>query len=109
MEFGPILAGDPAGIMPGRQRRGAEIARHTQQIAELDPLIAADARDRRFASGVVIDKIVDDRNPEATLVIEHIMRNAEARGDPRSIVDVAAGTAGTFAPRRGAMIVKLQR
>src|ERR1700738_1040010 len=94
--------------MPGRQHRGAEVPRHTQQIAELDALIAADARDWRLAPGVAIDKIVDDRNPEAALVIEHIMGNAEARCDPRSIVDVAAGTAGAAAPRRGAMVVVLQ-
>src|SRR5204862_324362 len=73
-----------------------------------DPLIAADARDRRFASGVAVDKIVNHGNPEATLVIEHIMRDAEALGDPGSIIDVAAGAAGAFAPRGRAMIVELQ-
>jgi hypothetical protein len=36
------------------------------------------------------------------------MGNAEALGDPRSIVDVAAGAAGTAAPRGRAMVVKLQ-
>src|SRR5580700_1985536 len=88
VEFGPLRAANPAGIMPCRLRRGTEIPRHTQQIAEFDPLIAADARDRRLASRVAVDKIVDDRSPEAALVIEHIMRDAEALGDPRCIVDV---------------------
>ena len=95
--------------MPGRQRRGAEIPRYTQQIAELDPLIAADARDRCLASGVAVDKIVDDRSPEAALVIEHIMGNAEALGDAGGVVDVAPGTAGAVAPCGGAMVVELQR
>src|SRR5438270_8913289 len=108
MEFGPARAGDPAGIMSGGERRGAEIPRHTQQIAELDALIAADARYRRLASGVAVDKIVDDRSPEAALVIEHIMGNAEALGDPGGVVNVAPGTAGTAASRGGAVVVELQ-
>ena len=101
--------GDPAGIMPGGQGRGAEIPGYTEQIAEFDSLIAADARDRCLAAGVAVDKIVDDRSPEAGLVIEHIMGDAEALGDPRSIVDVASGTAGAAAPCRSAMVVELQR
>ena len=34
---------DPAHVMPGRQRIRTEIARHPQQICELDALVAAHA------------------------------------------------------------------
>src|SRR5260370_10879693 len=69
MEFGPLRAGNPAGIMPGGERRGAEIARRAQQIAKLDPLIAADAPHRCFAPAVAGDNIVHHGSPEATLAI----------------------------------------
>ena len=70
--------------MPGGQRRGAEIARRFQQVAELDPLIAADARDRRLAAAVAVDEILDDCGAKPALVIEHIMRDAEPLGDARA-------------------------
>src|SRR5260370_10092647 len=108
MEFGPLPTGSPAGIMPGGERRGAEIARRAQPTAKLDPLIAADARHRRFAPGVAVDKIVDHGSPEAALVIGNIMWNAEALCDAGRIVDVAPGAAGAAAPCRGAKIVDPQ-
>src|SRR5262249_5862529 len=108
VELGSVRTDDPARIMPRGERRGAEIARRAQQVPEFDPLVAADARHRRLAPGVTVDKVVDNRGPEAALVIEHIMRNAEVVGDARGIIDVAAGTAGAAAPRSRAMVVQLQ-
>ena len=43
-------------VVPGRQHVGAEILGRLQQIAELDLLIAGDARDRRLAGDVALSK-----------------------------------------------------
>ena len=107
VQFGSAGPHYTAGIMPGGQRRGAEIARRSQQVAELDPLIAADAGDRRLAAGVAVDKVVNDGGAKPALVIEHIMRDAEALGNVCGIVDVPTGAAGAPAPRGGAMVVEL--
>ena len=95
--------------MAGRQHGGAEFARGRQQIAEFDRLVALDARHRRLAGDVACREPVDDRFLEALLVVEYIVRNADARGHCAGIVDVAAGAARTLAVSRGAMVVKLER
>ena len=95
--------------MAGRQRLGAEFARGLQQIAELDRLIALDARHRRLAGDIAVGETVDHRLLEAALVVEHVMRNADALGDRARVVDVLAGAAGALAVGRRAVIVKLQR
>ena len=81
MQFGAVPAPDAPHIMPGSQRRGAEVARRLQQIAKLDPLIAADAGDGGFAAGVAVDEIVDHGGAKPALIVEHIMRDAEALGN----------------------------
>ena len=107
----PRSIGEPArgDIMAGRQRRGAELARGRQQIAELDRAVALDARHRRLAERVAVGEIVDHRFAKAAFVVEHVMRNADPLGDVAGIVDVAAGAAGALAMGRGAMVVELQR
>ena len=100
----------PGGdVMAGRQNLGAELARGLEQVAEFDRLIALHARHRRLAGHIALGEAVDHRFLEAAFVVEHVMRNAEPRGDRAGIVDVAAGAAGALAVGRGAMIVELQR
>ena len=94
--------------MPRCQRIGAEIARRFQQVAELDALVAADARDRRLAAAVALGEILDDRFAEPGLVIEHVMRDAEKFGDARCIADILSRAAGPLAAGRGAVVIKLQ-
>ncbi len=101
----PILA---PHIMAGRQGGGAEIMGGLQQIAEFDGLIAADAGDRRLAAQVAVGEIVDHLGLEAAFVIEHVMGNMEAVGDPAGVGDVLAGAAGALFLDRRAMVIKLQ-
>ena len=95
--------------MAGRERRGAELARGLEQIAELDRAVALDAGHRRLARGVAVGEIVDHRLAEAALVVQHVMRDADPLGDVARVVDVLAGAAGALAMGGRAMIVELQR
>ena len=96
-------------VMAGRQNLGAELARGLEQVAELDRLIAFDARHRRLAGHIALGEAVDHRLLEAALVVEHVMRNADALGDRARVVDIAAGATGALAVGRRAMIVELER
>ena len=58
---------------------------------------------------IAVGEAVDHRLAEAVLVVEHVMRNADALGDAARIVDVLAGAAGALAVGRRAVVVKLQR
>ena len=80
-----------------------------EQIAELDRLVAVDARHRRLARDIAFDEAVDHHVLEVALIVEHVMRNADAIGHRARIVDVLAGAAGALAVRRRAMVVELQR
>src|SRR5271167_4816992 len=91
-ELGSVRPDCPAHIMPGGERRGAELARGPEQIAKLDPLIAPDARDRGLAAAIGFGEILDHFFAEPALVIEYVMRDAEAIGDAPCVADVLAGT-----------------
>ena len=54
-----------AGVVPGAHRVEAERQRLVQQRGELDLLVAAQARVRGAAGGVVLDEVVDDLLGEA--------------------------------------------
>src|SRR5208282_6053096 len=108
VQLGSVRPHCPAHIMPGGECRGAEFARGLQQITKLDALIAPDARDRCLAAAIGFGEIIDHFFAEPALVIEHVMRDAETVGDVPSVADVLAGAAGTLAPNRGAVVVKLQ-
>ena len=94
--------------MPGRHHRRVEVLGAGQQVGELDGAVAGDTGDRRLATEIALDEFIDHRFPEAGFEVEHVMRNADRRGRPARIVDVLAGTAGTLAPDRLAMVVELQ-
>src|SRR3979411_602049 len=95
--------------MPGRKRRGAELARGRQQIAKLDRTVALDTRHRRLAGSVAVGEIVDYRFTKTIFVVQHVMRNPDPLGDIACVVDVLPGAAGALAMGGGTMIVKLQR
>ena len=80
-----------------------------RKIAELDRAVALDAGDRRLAGQIALGETVDHRFPEAVLVIEDVVRDAERLGDPARIVNVLARAAGTLAMDRRPMVVELQR
>ena len=95
-------------VVAGRQHLGAELARGRQQVAELDRLVALHAWHRRLARHVALGEAVDHHFLEAALVVEHVVRDADALGDAARVVDVLAGAAGALAVGGGAVIVKLQ-
>ena len=94
--------------MAGRQNVGAEIARGIEEVGELDVLVAGDAGHGRLAGRIALGEGIDHLLAELALVIEHIMRNAEARRDLAGVVDVLACAARAGAMRRLAVVVKLQ-
>ena len=95
--------------MPRRHAIRLEILRGLQEVAELHPLVAADAGHRRGARQIRIGKLVDDALAEPVLVIEHVMREAHRLRDPARIVDVAPRTAGPLLRQRRPVVVELQR
>ena len=95
--------------MAGRQDVGAKVARCLEEIGKFDVLVAGDAGDWRLARHIAACEGVDDLFAEAGFVIQHVMGNAKALGDPTGIVDILAGAAGALAMGGGAMVVKLQR
>ncbi len=80
-----------------------------EQVAELDRLVALDAGHRRLAGDIALGEAVDHRFLEAVLIVEHVMRDADALGDIAGVVDILAGAAGALAMGRRAMVVELQR
>ena len=95
--------------MAGGERIRAELLRGLEEVGELDRLVAGDAGHRRLARGIAVGEAVDHRVPEALLVVEGIVRNAERLGDAAGIVDVLAGAAGALPVGRLAMVVELER
>ena len=102
-----VLAADD--IMARRQQIGAEVVCGGVQIGEFHVLVAGHARDRGFAGDVGSGEGLDHLLTKALLVIEHIMRNAEPRGDVPRIVDVLPRAARALAMRRFAVVVELHR
>ena len=96
-------------VMTGRQRIGAKVARGLQKVGELHGIVARGAGYGRLARRVARDERVDHRPPEAGLVVEHVMGNAEPRRDGARVVDVAPGAAGALASRRALVAVEPQR
>ena len=109
VQLGPVSARDPAHVVAGGQRLGAQVLGGGQQVAELDPLVAAHAGDRGLAPEVGLGEVLHHAGLEAVLVVEHVMGDAEPVGHAPRVVDVLAGAARALAPRRGAVVVELQR
>src|SRR5215472_6654688 len=107
-QFGPIPPRYATHIMPGGECGRPEIAAGAQQIAKLDPLIAADAGYRRFAAAIRFGEVLDDLRVKPALVIQHVMSDSKAVGNAPRIADILAGTTRALPPDHGAVIVELQ-
>ena len=94
--------------MAGREHLGAEVAGGGQEVAELDRLVAFDARHRGLARHVALGKAIDHRLLEAAFVVEDVVGDADGARHPSGVVNVLAGAAGALAMDGGAMIVELQ-
>ena len=107
---GAPTAREPPGsdVVAGCQHPGAELARRLQKIAEFDGLVALDAGHGGFAGHVAVGEAVDHGFLEAVLIVEHVMRNADALRNRARVVDVLPGATGAGAVHGGAMVVELQ-
>ncbi len=94
--------------MAGRQGLGAQVARHVHQIAELDRLIAAHARNGRLAAQIGVGEVLHHLLAKAALVIEHIVRDAQGLGRHAGVQDILAGAAGALLGQGRAVVVELQ-
>ena len=74
--------------MAGRQNLSAEFARGFQKIAELDRLVAFQARHRGLAGHVALGEAVDHRFLEPALIVQHVVRNADAFSDHAGVVNI---------------------
>src|SRR5262249_7117334 len=83
-------------VMPGRQHFGTKATGRRQQVPKLEGLIAVDTRDRSFTRHVAVGEAVHHRLLEATLIVENVMRYADAARHHARIVDILAGAAGAL-------------
>ncbi len=67
---------DTQRVVAGGECLGPQVAGGGQEVAELDPLVAADAGDRSAAFGVAVDEVVDDGGAEALLEVEDVVGDA---------------------------------
>src|SRR5262249_43462638 len=107
----PAPAGQSArgNIVTGREHIGAQLTRRDQQVVELDRHVALDARNRRLPMDITLRKTVDHGLLKARLVIEDVVRNADALRDTAGVVDILTRATGAFAMHSCAMVVELQR
>ncbi len=94
--------------MAGSERVGAERAGGIEQVAELDLLVAADARDGGLAAGIAEGEIVDHTGLEAGFIIQHVMRDTEPAGNRTGVGDVGAGAAAAGLAADRAVVIEPQ-
>ena len=109
VQLGALGPRHPPRIVAGRQRAGAKFARGCEEVAELDALVAADARNRGLATAIAVGEILDHRFAKPRLVIKHVMRDAEALGDARRVAHILPGAARALFAARRTVVIELQR
>ena len=107
VELGSLRPRHAPHVVAGGERVRAKVASERQQVAELHPLIAAHAGDRRLAAQVGVGEIVDHRLLEARLVVEHVVADTEPVRDAAGVVDVLPGAAGAGPRPRPARRIEL--
>ena len=95
-----------AGVVPGGDDLGAELAGLVVEAAELEPVVAADAGVGCSARGVLVDEVVDDLG-EAVFEVADVEGDAEFCGDVAGVVRVADGAAPLFADFGGGRVAGL--
>ena len=76
-----------ARIVTRRQPVGSQRQRLAQQEAELDRLIATDARIGGAAIEVGLGERVDYRGSKVGLEVQHVVRNAQPASDATRVLD----------------------
>ncbi len=94
--------------MAGRKAVRTEIARQSEQVGEFGAGVALNAGDRRLTGEIGVGEGIDHRLAESAFMVEDVMRDAQPVAHRACVANVAARAAAARAPRRLAMIVKLQ-
>ena len=87
-----VARGTMLGVMAGGDEIGFELLAVGPQLAELQPVVADDARIRRAAGQVFVGEIVDDA-VEVALEIEGVKRDVEPVGDAAGIAGIDGAAA----------------
>ena len=95
MQFGRVT-GDDAGVVAGGDEVGVELLAERPELAELQPVVADDARVRRAAGEVLVGEVVDDP-VEVVLEVERVERNVEPIGHAPGVAGVEGGAAALLA------------
>jgi hypothetical protein len=109
VQFRPGGALDPADIMAGRQRIGAQIPRHAQQVAKLQMLVAGDAGHWRLPGGVAVSEGGHHAVFKSLFRIDDVVRNAKPVRDALGVPYILPGAAGALTAAGGPLVVKLER
>ncbi len=109
VQFRARRALEALDVVTGGQTIRIQVLRGFQQIAELDPFVAADAGNRCGTGEILIGKLLDHRVAEPILVVEDVMREIHFLGDAAGIMDVRSGATRALLRQRLSVIVKLKR
>src|SRR5262249_44737386 len=85
-----------AGVVPGGQQIGADLARRDQQLIEFEMVVAQAARNRRATGEILLHERPHHIALEPLLVIDHIVRNAQFLGYAAGIVDIVNRAAASL-------------
>ena len=95
--------------MAGRQNLRAEFAGGVKKIAELDRLVAFQTRHRGLAGHVALRETINHRFLEPALIVQHVVRNADAFGDHTGVVNIPTGAASPLTVGGRTVVVELER
>src|SRR5689334_7235395 len=82
---------DDPGVVTGRNPARVDRVGLVEQIAELRESVAPHAGNRRAASRVLVDEVIDDVTAERALQVEHVVRYTELLADASRVIDRVKG------------------
>ena len=96
------VAATTLGVVAGGDEVGLELLAVGPQLAELQPVVADDARVRRPAREVLVGEVVDDA-AEVALEVEGVERDVEPVGHAAGIAGIEGAAAALLV--RGAVVL----
>ena len=90
---------DDAGVVAGGDEVGVELLAVRPELAELQPVVADDARVGRAAGEVLVGEVVDDA-VEVALEVEGVERDVEPVGDAAGVAGVDGASSSPSCGRR---------
>src|SRR5208283_3578064 len=99
------LSGNDLGVVAGGDEIGLELLAVGPELAELQPVVADDARVGRAAGEVFVREVVDDAF-EVRLEVERVERDVEPVGDAPGVAGIERAAAA-FLVRGGVIVVAM--